>query len=58
MAVLSVPATGVVVVEKSAACIEDVAKEIIVEGNRNAKELTLTCTKSFMNKGTSTLQSK
>ena len=58
MAVVSAPGTGMVVVEKSGACIEDVANEIIVEGNRNPKDLSLVCVKSFLNKGSSTIQAK
>lgn len=58
MAVVSAPGTGMVVVEKSGACIEDVAKEIIVEGNRNPKDLSLVCVKGFLNKGSSTIQAK
>ncbi len=42
--------------EKSAACVEGIAKSMIVEGEKNPKKLSLSCAKSFTNKGSTKLQ--
>ena len=46
------------VTEKGAACIEDVANSMIIDGEIEPKTLMLTCTKSFINKGSTSFQGK
>ncbi len=50
--------TAASVAKRSEACIEEVTKSIIVEGERNPNNLLLSCTKSFINEGFSSLQGK
>ncbi len=56
MAGISAATTFKAVAAKGAACIEDVAKDMIVEDERDTKKLALTCSKSFINHGSSDLQ--
>lgn len=51
-------ATPITIADRSAACINDVANALIVEGENDAKNLTLTCAKSFFNKDSGFLQGK
>ena len=46
------------VVEKGSACIKDLAEFIIKDGERDSKNLALTCGKGFINEGSSSFQSK
>jgi len=44
--------------EKGAACIENTAETAITEGERDPKNLMLTCAKGFINKGSTSFQGK
>ncbi|WP_368277826.1 RHS repeat-associated core domain-containing protein [Enterobacter cloacae] len=46
------------VAEKGSACIKDVAESMIKEGERDPKNLALSCSKSFINEGSSNFQNK
>jgi hypothetical protein len=43
---------------RSAACVNDVASALIVEKETDMKNLTLTCTKAFLNKNSGFFQGK
>ncbi|MBT1727500.1 RHS element core protein [Enterobacter quasimori] len=51
-------ATSIEVVERGAACVNDVANALIVEKETNIKNLTLSCTKAFLNKDSDFFQGK
>ncbi|EMV7411193.1 RHS repeat protein [Enterobacter soli] len=51
-------ASSIEVVERSAACVNDVASALIVEKETDMKNLTLTCTKAFLNKNSGFFQGK
>ncbi|EBX8914674.1 hypothetical protein LL599_003537 [Salmonella enterica] len=46
------------VAEKGSACIKDVVKSVIKDGERDPTYLALTCGKSFINEGSSSFQGK
>ena len=46
------------VAEKGSACIKDMAESMISEGEKDPKNLALTCGKSFINEGGSSFQGK
>lgn len=50
--------SSIEVVERGAACVNDVASALIVEKETDIKSLTLTCTKAFLNKNSGFFQEK
>jgi hypothetical protein len=47
-----------IVADKGSACIKDLAESIIKDGERDPKNLALTCGKGFINEWGSSFQSK